>query len=166
MIPEIVYNIKKKLGCIFVENHNSEPMGLKRGQTIGLVTSCVVMQQEQGQAPAECSDAMQRVARMRNGAVTRIGSASVGDAKKEGWKSDSIQSIENRQSYKTKEEKSEFICESFELDTNEILDADAKLKEAVIKLFLDNFEVLATHPSQYGETEVLEMKSDLVPGAS
>ena len=25
-------------------------------------------------------------------------------------------------------------------------------------------EVLATHPSQYGETKVLEMKIDLVPG--
>ena len=35
----------------------------------------------------------------------------------------------------------------------------------MIKLFLDNFEVLATHPSQYGETEVLEMKIDLVLGA-
>ena len=34
----------------------------------------------------------------------------------------------------------------------------------MIKLFLDNFEVLATHPSQYDETKVLEMKIDLVPG--
>ena len=59
MIPEIVYNIKKKLGCIFVENHNSEPMGLKRGQTIGQVTSCIVTQEELGQAPAEPSDATQ-----------------------------------------------------------------------------------------------------------
>ena len=42
VLPEVVYNIKKKLGCIFVENHNSESMILKRGQTIGLVTSCVV----------------------------------------------------------------------------------------------------------------------------
>ena len=48
---------------------------------------------------------------------------------------------------------------------NAILNTDTKLKEAVIKLFLDNFEVLALHPSQYGETEVLEMKIDLVPGA-
>ena len=48
------------------------------------------------------------------------------------------------------------------MDTNAILNADAKLKEAAIKLFLDNFEVLTTHPSQYGETEVLEMKIDLV----
>ena len=34
ILPEIVYNVKKKLGCIFVENHNSEPLELKRGQTI------------------------------------------------------------------------------------------------------------------------------------
>ena len=39
VLPEIVYNIKKKLGCTFVENHNSESMVLKRGQTVGLGTS-------------------------------------------------------------------------------------------------------------------------------
>ena len=44
---------------------------------------------------------------------------------------------------------------------NAILNADAKLKEAVIKLFLDHFEVF---PSQYGETELLEIKINLVPG--
>ena len=48
---------------------------------------------------------------------------------------------------------------------NVILNKDAKLKVAVIKLFLDNLEILATHPSQYGETKVLEMKIDLVPEA-
>ena len=48
---------------------------------------------------------------------------------------------------------------------NAILNADAKLMEAVIKLFLDHFEVLAMHPSWYGETQVLEMKINLVPGA-
>ena len=47
---------------------------------------------------------------------------------------------------------------------NAILNADAKFKKTVIKLFLDNFQVLATHSSQYGETEVLEMKIKLVPG--
>ena len=35
----------------------------------------------------------------------------------------------------------------------------------MIQLFLDNFDVLATHPNQYGETEVLEMKINLIPGA-
>ena len=48
---------------------------------------------------------------------------------------------------------------------NAIFNTDANLKEAVIKLFLDKLKVLATHPSQYGETEVLEMKIDLVTGA-
>ena len=41
VLPKIVYNVKKKLGCIFVENHNSEPLMLKRGQTIELVTSFI-----------------------------------------------------------------------------------------------------------------------------
>ena len=49
VLPEIVYNVKKKLVCIFVENHISKPLMLKRGQTIGLVTSCIVRQAEKGQ---------------------------------------------------------------------------------------------------------------------
>ena len=58
----------------------------------------------------------------------------------------------NRQCYETEEEKCKFIREGFQLDMNAILNADTKLKEAVVKLFLDNFKILATHPSQYGET--------------
>ena len=80
---------------------------------------------------------------------------------KAGQKADSVQSIESRQFYETEKEKQKFICESFQLDMNAILNADAKLKEAVIKLFLDHFEVF---PSQYGETELLEIKINLVPG--
>ena len=79
------------------------------------------------------------------------------NTEKAGWKADSVQSIGNRQCYETEEERQKFIHESFQLDTNAILNKDAKLKEEVIKLFLDNFEVLATHPNQYGETNVLEM---------
>ena len=52
------------------------------------------------------------------------------------------------------------------MDSNAILNKYAKLKEEVTKLFLDKFEVLATHPSQYGETDVLEMKIDLIPGVA
>ena len=51
ILPEIVYKVKKKLGCIFVENHNSETIILKRGKSKGLVMSCVVTQEEQGQLP-------------------------------------------------------------------------------------------------------------------
>ena len=50
-----------------------------------------------------------------------------------------------------------FIHERFQLDTKEIFNAEAKLKEATIKLFLD------MHPSQYGKSKVLGMKIDLVP---
>ena len=160
VLPENVYKIKKKLGCILVENHTSEPMVLKRGQTVGYGTSCVVTQEDQ--TPAGHSDAMQCVTGKNNDTGTHIEGTSVEDAEKAGWKSDNVQSVVNRQSYKTK--KCQFIRESFQLDTNKILNADTKLKEVVIELFLDHFEVLAMHPSQYGETEVLEMKIDLVPG--
>ena len=74
-----------------------------------------------------------------NDTDTCIGGASVGVGEKEGRKADSVQSIKNRQFYKTEGEKHQFICESFQLDTNKILNADAKLKEAMIKLFLDYF---------------------------
>ena len=28
ILPKMVYNIKKKLGCIFIENHNAESLDL------------------------------------------------------------------------------------------------------------------------------------------
>ena len=67
-----------------MENNNPESRMLKRGQTIGLVTSGKVMQEEQGQARVECSDAAQSVTRKSNDTVTRRGSTSVGDAEKAG----------------------------------------------------------------------------------
>ena len=135
VLPEIIYNVKKKLGCIFVENHNPKPLMLKRGQIIGLVTSCVVKQAEQGQLPERRKEDMQSVTGWCNDMDTYIRGASEGDAEKAGQKADSVQSMENRQFYKTEGENRQIIRESFQLDTNEILNADAKLKEAVIKLF-------------------------------
>ena len=55
-LPEIVYNVKRKLGCIFIENHNSESLYLQRGQTIGVVTSCIVKQEELGQQPEKLKE--------------------------------------------------------------------------------------------------------------
>ena len=71
-----------------MENHNPESVLLKRGQTIGLVTSCVVMQEEQGQAPVDCSDTMRSVRGKNNDMDTRIGGSSVCDAEKAGWKAE------------------------------------------------------------------------------
>ena len=76
---------------------------------------------------------MQRITGRINDAETRIGSTSVGNAEKAIWKAGSVQSIENRQCYETAKERRKFIRESFQLYTNSILNADAKLKEAVIK---------------------------------
>ena len=44
------------------------------------------------------------------------------------------------------------------------MNKNAELKEAVIKLVLDNFEVLVLYPNHYGKTDLLEMKIELEPG--
>ncbi len=48
--------------------------------------------------------------------------------------------------------------DSLKLDKNEILNRDDKLKEEVVKLFLDNFPTLALHPNHYGKTDILELE--------
>ena len=100
--------------------------------------SCVVMQDEQGQTLEVCKEDTQSVKGHSNDMDTRIEGASVGDTEKAGCKAERVMSIENRQFYETKEKKHQFICENFQLDTKEILNADAKLKKAMITLFLDN----------------------------
>ena len=109
ILPEIVYRVKRKLGCIFIENHNSKPLDLQRGQTIGCVTSCVVKCEEQGQQPemrknmtpgvtepsndAEKAGRTPCVIERSNVADTCIGGASRRDAEKAG----SVHSIDSRQ---------------------------------------------------------------------
>ena len=78
---------------------------------------------------------MQSVTVWSNDTSTCIGGASGGNVEKKCRKAGSLQTIENGQFYETKEEKHQFIRESFQLETNAILSTDAKLKEAVIKLF-------------------------------
>ena len=65
----------------------------------------------------------------------------------------------------TEKSKRKFILERFKIDENEILNRDEKLKEEVIKLFLENFSALALHPNHYGKTDILELKIELQPGA-
>ena len=86
---------------------------MKRGQTIGLVTSCVVTQDEQGQTLEVYKEDRQSITGQRNDTDTRIGGASVGDTEKAVRKTDSVQPIENKQFYESKEEKLQFIHESF-----------------------------------------------------
>ena len=67
--------------------------------------------------------------------------------------------------FPTKESRRKFIKDSFKIEQNEILNRDAKLKEEVIKLFLENFSMLALHPNHYGKTDLLELRIELQPGA-
>ena len=90
ILPEIVYNVKKKLGCIFRENHYSEPLDLQRGQTIGFVTSCVVAQEELGQRREKRNENMQSVTGQINDLETHIYGASVWNIEKAGRKADSV----------------------------------------------------------------------------
>ena len=83
ILPEIVYNIKKKLGCIFIENHNSKLLMMKRGQTIGLVMSSVVMQAEQGQLLEKHKEDTQSLTGWSNETNTCIGGASGGPWRKQ-----------------------------------------------------------------------------------
>ena len=77
---------------------------------------------------------------------------------------ESVNSVQESD-FPTEESKRKFINDSFKIDENEILNRDAKLKEEVIKLFLENFSTLALHPNQYGKTDLLELWIELQPGA-
>ena len=74
ILPEIVYNVKRKLGCIFIENHNSVSLDLQRGQSVGVVTSCIVTQEELHQRSEKPKEDTQCVT------GRSIGRASVGIA--------------------------------------------------------------------------------------
>ena len=80
ILPEIVYRVKRKLGCIFIENHNSTPLDLQRGQTIGCMNLCVVKQDEWGQQP----ELHRKITPSVNDADTCVGGASRSDAEKAG----------------------------------------------------------------------------------
>ena len=62
-----------------------------------------------GQLPEDRKEDKKGVTGQSNNTDTRIGSASGENAEKVGWKPGSVQSIENRQFYKTEEEKRKFI---------------------------------------------------------
>ena len=100
----------------YIENHNSESLDLQRGQTIRVVTSCIVTQEELGQQPEKRTEDTQCITGRSNDTETCIGCASVGNPEKvhkAGQKAECIQTIENRQSYETEEEKQTIIRESF-----------------------------------------------------
>ena len=58
--------------------------------------------------------------------------------------------------YLTEESKNKFICESFKIDENKLLNQDKKIKGGSSQNVFDIFLVLALHPKHYGKTDVLE----------
>ena len=76
-----------------------------------------------------------------NAADSSIGGDSVERAEKASQAADSMQSIENRNFYDTEVEKIQFVQDNFKLNNNKILNMDKELKEAVIQLFIDHFDV-------------------------
>ena len=67
---------------IFVENHNPESLDLQRERTVGVVTSCVVTQEELSQQPEKRKEDTQCVTGWSNDAETHIVGASVGNTEK------------------------------------------------------------------------------------
>lgn len=55
----------------------------------------------------------------------------------------------------------EFVWTSFNIDNNKILNMDPKLKEVVIKKFVDNFVTLALYPNHYRKADILQLRIDL-----
>ena len=72
--------------------------------------------------------------------------------------SESVNSLQESD-FSTEESKRKFIKDSFMIDENEILSRDAKLKEEVINLFLENFSTLALQPNHYGKTDLPELRN-------
>ena len=68
------------------------------------------------QTPVMCNDVMQSVTNRLNAAHTSIGCPSVAKAEKAGQTAGSIQSIKNKKFYETKEEKHQFVGDSFKLE--------------------------------------------------
>ena len=77
------------------------------------------------------------------------------DAEEDETPSETVNSIQESD-YPTEESRRKFIRESFKIDENEILNQDEKLKEEVIKLFLENFLALALHPNHSRKTDIAE----------
>ena len=112
---------------IYVENHAEECVELCVGQKLGTIHSLSI--DKQAWLREE----------LRESAVSKPDEEEVRDSQETF---NSMQEVD----YPTEESKRKFIKDSFKIDENEILNRDAKLKEEVIKLFLENFSMLALHP--------------------
>ena len=120
---------------IYVENQSEECVEVYTGQRLGTLHSMCI------------DEAAWLKAELRGGSEPEVSDDE------EEVTSETINSVQESD-YLTEESKRKFICKSFKIDENKILNQDEKLKEEVIKLFLENFSALALHPSHYGKTSL------------
>ena len=149
-IPESLYNFNSDVKQVFVENHSVNKVHLNVGRRIGTISYIEPAIDECRNASVGLGVELPHLPASKVEVKDNMGVFSA---------------TKYKSNFQTDLEKRNFIIQSFELDQNEILNKDAELKEAVIKLFLDNFEVLALYPNHYGKTDLLEMKIQLEPGA-
>ena len=139
ILPENAYDLSGSVQAVYVENYTEECVEVCVGQRLGIIHSLLIDKaawlkvELQGGSESEVSDDEEEVT------------------------SETINTMQESD-YPTEESKRKFIRESFKIDENEMLNRDEKLKEEVIKLFLENFLALALHPNHYGKTDILELK--------
>ena len=131
ILPENAYDLSVSIQAVYVENHAEESVEICVGQRLGMIHSLCI--DEKAWLKAE----------LQGGSEPDI------DNDGEEVLQEVINTVQESD-YPTKESKRKFIRESFKLDENKILNRDEKLKEEVIKLFLENFSALVLHPNHPG----------------
>ena len=127
VLLENAYNMSGSVQALYEENHAEEDVELCIGQRVGRIHSLHIDKEVWLRAEL--------------GSGSRL---EVGADKGQEY----VNSMQESD-YPTEESKRKFIHESFKIDENEILNRDKKLKEEVIKMFLDNFSALVLHSNHY-----------------
>ena len=65
----------------------------------------------------------------------------------------------------TNKQREEWVCQMFELDTNEDLTKNPDIKKKLVALLLEFFDVLSVTNTDYGCTSLMKMKIRLKPGS-
>jgi len=146
LLPENAYDLSGSVQAGYVENHTDECVELCVGQKLGSIHSMCI--DKQAWIKEE----------LRGNTLSDLDKEEVCNSQ------ESVKSLQESD-FPTEESRKKFIEDSFKIDENEILNRDAKLKEEVIKLFLENFSILAFHPNHYGKTDLLKLWIELQPGA-
>ena len=131
LLQENVYALSGSVALVYVENHAEECVELCVGQKLGTIHSMCI--DKQAWIKEE----------LRGSTAPDLDEEEVCNSQ------ESLNSLQESD-FPTEDSRRKVIKDSFKIDKNEILNRDAKLKEEVIKLFLENFSTLALHPNHYG----------------